>query len=182
MMQYDFRERLEWSKGNAGESDAETIRNLLVGCVGVEAAPEHLDRIGIDFVATLRRGAKVNIDVKRREKGVSRFWKTEPELTLEQWSVCPTETGSGSVGWTLDERKATDYVLYVFDISDCEVAYLIPFQLLRMAFRKNNAVWRQHFRVGRCNTDKRYETESVFVPASCVIEAVAAEMICELSA
>ncbi len=173
---YDFQERLDWSKGAAGETDKETISALLPGCVKVESASVDLDKTGVDFVATLRRGSRINIDVKRREKGVSRFWNDEPELTLEQWSVCPTERLQGRTGWTLDESKATDYVLYLFDRSDCETAYLIPFQLLRLAFRRNNQAWREHFRVGRCNTENRYETESVFVPAWCVIEAVSFEM------
>jgi hypothetical protein len=124
---YDFAERLQWSKGDAGESDAATIKLLLVGCVNVKSACAALDKKGIDFVATLRRGAVVNIDIKRREKGVSRYWKNEPELTLEQWSVCPSNKLLGVVGWTLDERKKTDYVLYVFDSSDTDTAYLIPF-------------------------------------------------------
>ena len=179
MNEYAFKERLDWSKGNAGANDAETIMTLLSGCALVEAASKELDKKGIDFVATLRRGATVNIDVKRREKGVSRYWKGEPELTLEQWSVCPSETHTGVVGWTLDERKQTDYVLYVFDKSDCELAFLLPFQLLRMAFRRNNKTWRDHFRVGRCSTENRYETESVFVAASCVVDAISAEMVCD---
>jgi len=176
MNNYRFQERLEWSKGRLGETDIDTIRNVLSGCVCVEEAPVDIDKLGIDYIATLRLGSKIHLDVKRRERGVSRYWDGEPELTLEQWSVCPSGSLRGVVGWTLDESKATDYVLYTFDPSDCGTAYLIPFQLLRMAYLHNNGAWRQRYKIGRCTTDGRYETESVFVPCSKVLEAVSAEM------
>ena len=176
MNDYGFKERLAFSKGCAGSNDAETIQRLLPGCINVIQAHEDLDKTGVDFVAHLRRGSKVNIDVKRRDLGVSKYWTGEPELTLEQWSVVPSNTKQGVAGWTLDESKATDYILYVFHPADCRDAYLIPFQLLRMAFRRNNVTWRNAYRIGRCSTYGRYETESVFVPASVVIDHVAQEM------
>lgn len=176
MTQYNFQERLNWSKGRAGSTDKQTIIQLLQGCVKVEEGNEIQDRNGIDFVAHLRRGAEVFIDVKRREKGVSRYWTSGPELTIERWSVCPSDTMRGVLGWTLDERKQTDYVLYLFDRDDCDEAFLIPFQLLRLAYRNNGRDWHGAYRVGRCSTDGRYETESVFVPANVVLNAVGEEM------
>lgn len=117
----------------------------------------------------------VNIDVKRRTQGVGKWWtnRADPELTLEKWSVCPGGTEEERAGWTLDEAKATDYVLYVFDKADTLNAFLLPFQLLRMAFRTHGRAWYGDHKVGRCCTDGgRYETESVFVPASIVLDAV----------
>ncbi len=182
MNDHNFTDRLAWSKGLAGKSDAATIKNLLSGCVLVESTCKELDMLGIDFIAKLRGGAILNVDVKRRAKGVSRHWKPsptgeiEPELTLEYWSVCPKDGQGGKVGWTLDESKLTDYILYVFDPADTQEAFLLPFQLLRIAFRKNLKQWGESFRVGKCSTESRYETESYFVPAWCVLEAISSEM------
>lgn len=190
MNEYDFEERLAWSKGQAGETDAMTIKSLIPGCIMVEASPKELDMRGIDFIATLRRGATLNIDIKRREPGVSRYWSScplfgsplpEPELTLEYYSVMPFNGRPGKVGWTLDESKLTDYVLYIFDPSDTAEVFLLPFQLLRSAFIKNAEPWRIHNRVGVCQTNGGpknggWSTESIFVPAWCVIEAITAEM------
>jgi hypothetical protein len=187
--EHDFESKLAWSKGQARATDAETIKALIPGCVTVEAATEELDRKGIDYVATLRRGATVNIDIKAREIGVSRYWKAtgaplfgnatakEPELTLEQWSVMPEKYRPGKAGWTLDESKLTDYVLYLFDPADTTEVFLLPFQLLRAAFRRNVEAWRMNFRVGVCTSNGgAWSTESVFVPAWCVIDAIASEM------
>ena len=191
MNDHDFASKLAWSKGRNGSSDMETIKALIAGCTKVDEAPKELDLRGIDYVATLRKGATLNIDVKRREKGVSAHWKAlpllgiiapEPELTLEYWSVVPMpRCPEGKVGWTLDESKLTDYVLYVFDRADSDEAFLLPFQLLRMTFRRHVSTWRAHNKIGVCESNGGtanggWATESIFVPAWCVIEAIGAEM------
>jgi len=148
------------------------------------------DRSGVDFWAELRGGAKLRIDIKARQKGCSAFWspaplfgkQVEPELSLEKWSVVPGSSQLnriGCTGWTLDEGKATDYTLHVFDPSDTREVVLLPFQLLRMAFIKNIASWYGAFRSARqknTHNGHHYESECVFVPAWCVIAAIQAEM------
>lgn len=200
MNEYAFAERLAWSKGKRADDDAETIHKLIPGCAEVAVAPTVLDRLGIDYVATLRRGATLNIDTKTREVGVSRHWKSyelfgvliEPELTIECYSIVPVHRGfqhpdtnsgdwcpEGAPGWTIDESKLTDYVLYLFDPSDTEECFLLPFQLLRMATIANWETWRGKFMRPHCRSEKngrRWETESCYPPAWCVIDAVAAEM------
>ncbi len=190
MNEYDFAESLAFSRGRAAATDIDTIRRLLVGCVRVEPTPTDVDLRGVDFVATLRGGATVGIDLKARKLGCSRHWSTpsvagieipEPELSLESWSVCPTSTAycDGSVGWTLDDSKTTDYTLHVFDPRDTREAFLLPFQLLRLAFRRNFAQWMHCFRVEQQQSRREgltWQSECVFVPACYVLEAIKHEM------
>jgi len=83
------------------------------------------------------------------------------------------------VGWTLDESKATDYTLHVFDETDTPECFLLPFQLTRMAFRRCLHQWIDRYRVERQATvrgDRRWQSECVFVPAVIVLDAIQCEM------
>lgn len=175
----DFARKLAFSRGRTENTHPETIRKLIVGCESVRTVNINGDDNGIDFVATLRRGAELNIDLKAREP-CSRYWaeRNEPELALETWSVCQDERHpKGRTGWTLDESKLTDYTLHVFDPADTTEVFLLPFQLLRMAFHRNLFGWRSKFRE-RKNRKRNESWDSAFipVPAWCVIGAIEAEM------
>ena len=190
--EYDFAERLAFSRGIAETTHPDTIIKLIPGCVDVQRTSKTEDRRGIDFKAILRRGAELNIDIKSREKGCSKFWQPyrfgqgiEPELALEKYSVAPPSAIENPIveepktGWTLDESKETDYTLHVFDPSDTIEVFLLPFQLLRIAFRKHIDSWYANFKHARQFTHSSFgswESECIFVPGWCVIEAVSAEM------
>lgn len=165
--------QLEFSRGRRLECDLETIRGMLTGCVGVRIATPAEDRTGVDYVATLRKGASVRVDAKARSKGCRAFWGHGPDLALEKWSVIPTERDPlGRCGWTLSESSDVDMILFTFDPSDCKDVYLIPFQPLRLAFRHNLPAWERDHKVKRQRTEEAgrvWQSECVFVPA-CVVE------------
>jgi hypothetical protein len=173
-MIHEFSERLEFSKGARKTSDVETIRSLLPGCVSVLQSSVEMDKRGVDYIATLRRGAEVLIDAKAREKGCSRYWRGEPEVAIEIWSVMPTGKygkREGKAGWTFDESKITDAILYTYDPIDCDTAYFFPFQHLRMAAIRNISEWIKKF--GSKTQDSGYwQSSAVFVPVGIVIEAI----------
>lgn len=171
MRDYAFSDRLAFSKTITSTVPEAIIVDMVPGCVTVSEAPLEMDRRGVDFIATLRRGAEVYIDLKAREAGCARYWRDGPELALERWSVMPEGGSTGKVGWTLDEAKVTDYTLHVFAPSDCTTAYLIPFQLLRVAFRRHLVEWFGRYRHAPQNSG-RWRSECVFVPASVVLSAV----------
>ena len=174
-MTYDFNERLAFSKGKRIGSDRETIMSLLDGCVEVVPACEEDDKAGVDYIATLLRGGIVLVDAKTRTKGCSRYWKNgQPELAIEIWSVMPGgkyNQCNPKIGWTLDDAKKTHAVLYTFDPSDCEVAFLFPFQHLRMAARRTVTAWMNRFKVD-VQDSGTWESQAVFVPAVEIISAL----------
>jgi hypothetical protein len=188
--EYEWEDRLAMSSGVTERTHPETIQKLIgPSCVRVERNITNGNDNGIDYWAYLRGGAKLAIDIKAREHGCSKYWKScplfgvgvEPELALEIWSVKPEpENFTGQAGWTLSESKETDYILHVFDISDTPERFLLPFQLLRMGFRRNIKEWTRKFRVETQRTSRanghRWQSECVFVPAVIVIDAITEEM------
>lgn len=176
VIDYEFADRLAFSKSVTSTVPETLIADMLPGCTTVSASDQRLDRRGVDFVATLRRGAEVYIDLKAREAGCSQYWRNGPELALETWSVVPENCCAGRAGWTLDEAKLTDYTLHVFDPSDSTVAYMLPFQLLRAAFRANVTAWMATYRHARQNSGG-WRSECVFVPASVVMSAIDNAMV-----
>lgn len=175
-MTHDFNQYLAWSKSNLGPEDGLTIKAMLPGCVNVEPSSELLDKAGVDYVATLRRGAQVLIDCKTRQKGCSRYWRQGPELALEDWSVCPggkyaTPNHKSKVGWTLCEKKTVDLILFKFDPEDCRDVFLVCFQLLRSAFHRHYREWLTQFKTDT-QDNHRFQSHAVFVPSELVLQAI----------
>lgn len=176
-MIHDFGQKLAFSMAERQAFDIELLKNAIVGCVSVEKTDEETDKTGVDYVATLRRGAEVMIDAKARERGASKYWKHgEPELALELWSVCPSaDNPDGKTGWTLSESTAVDMILYTFAPEDCNMFYLIPFQFLRMAFYHHCREWMRKYDV-KFQSSGTWRSQAVFVPASVVLASVNGEM------
>lgn len=175
MVKHDFTQKLEFSLGEREKFDIETLKNAIAACMSVEKTDTTMDKQGVDYIATLKGGAKIGIDAKAREKGASKFWRRgEAELALEIWSVCPTEK-PGKVGWTLSDRSNVDMILYTFDKSDWNKFYLLPFQHLRMAFNRQGRDWCGKY-LRKKQHSNGWTSEAVFVPASVVIKAIADEM------
>lgn len=175
MIEHDFNKKLEFSQ-SLMQNDIGIIKQAFPKCINVTKTNEAVDRTGIDYVAELQGGAKINIDVKRREKGASCFWKhNEPELALETWSVYPDNINTGKPGWSVSDISNVHFILFIFDRSDSDKYYLLPYQQLRAAFINNYYDW-----VKRFERKKQYSgdwtSEAVFVPASVVIKAINQEM------
>ena len=176
-MTHDFNEKLQFSLGDRQSVDMNLLKQSITGCESVEKTDDETDKAGIDYIATLRRGAKIMIDAKTRAKGASRYWKNrEPEFALEIWSARPKDGNHGKTGWTLDESSQVDLILYTFDPSDCKTFYLLPFQFLRMAFVEHRNEWITTY--GKKTQDSgAWTSEAVFVPASVVLDAIREQMI-----
>lgn len=169
-MIYDFNTELKSSLGSRQQFDIDLLKKVIPNCISVEKTDAETDKKGIDYIAHLSGGATINIDAKARRKGAVAAGE-EPPLALEVWSVCPSGVNKGKVGWTLQTEANVDMILYTFDKDDCDSFYLIPFQHLRMAFRRNYRKWKSEYGLRRQN-NYRYMSEAMFVPASVVINAV----------
>jgi len=178
---YSFAERLLFSYSRIQETDIGTIMAMIPGCASVEKTGPEADKRGVDYIAHLTSGRELMIDAKTRSAGCRRYWESgEPELALERWSVMPG-TGNcpaGKVGWTLNSAKSTDAVLFTFDRSDTPMAYLLPFQHLRKAFRDCGAEWLARYGpYAYQTTDGWYRGACLFVPANIVLDGVRAACI-----
>lgn len=167
-MSYNFVEQLAFSKGRVRESDEATLKAMFPECVSVEKTTTDVDRAGVDYVVTLRRGAIIRVDAKARSKGCRQFWRNgAPEIPMEIWSVRPggkynTPRELSKVGWTLDESKDVDLILYTWDRADHEYAYVRSFPLLRETFRRYFSEWQTYKH--DVQDSERWESECLFVP------------------
>jgi hypothetical protein len=176
MSHYDFATMLEYSRGVRESTDIETIQRMIAGCTGVQKTDEATDRAGVDYIATLRRGTEILIDAKTRTAGCSRWWTKGPELALELWSVRPEQGISGKTGWTANEASPVDYILFTFDESDSDQVFLYPFQLLRIAFRRNYHIWKKQGYKTDIQDSGRWTSECIFVPEIVVWTSVRKSM------
>lgn len=165
-------QKLDFSMGENLKQDISLLKQAIIGCADIRKTDEATDKTGIDYVATLRGGAVINIDAKRREKGCSRYWQNgQPEIALEIYSVVPSEYNKGKTGWTLNEKSNVDLILYTFDRNDCGSSYLIPFQHLRLAFIRNFNNWVNRYAVKTQNSGA-WQSSAMFVPADDVLDAI----------
>lgn len=172
MKQYNMWEMLEYSRGVCEATDLLTIKNMIDGCASVEKTDSQMDRAGVDYIATLRKGATILIDAKTRTPGCSKYWRNGPELALEVWSVKPENGATGKAGWTVCEAKNVDYIFFTFDLSDSDNVFLYPYQLLRMTFRQNYPIWKtQGYKVDTQSSGS-WKSECIFVPESVVWAAM----------
>jgi hypothetical protein len=164
---------------DAQKTDMAAIKSKLTGCVDIRPAKNDEDRAGIDYIATIKGGGEVYIDLKTRAAGCSKYWKARsrkgeiiPELAIETWSVCPNRRRpNGEVGWTFDCRKKTDLILYRFDPQDYGDPFLVPFQILRMAAEQRRDDWALCCKIDR-QRNHSYFSESIFVRADWVMNAM----------
>lgn len=183
-----FHTDLSFSRGLRELTDMDTLRAMIPGCCDVLKTGEDMDRLHIDYVANLRRGAVLHIDGKTRRPGASRFWspfsrgrrnvpRGEPDIAIETWSVKPTEDKKGRAGWTFDESSDTDLILYTFDPSDTNEVILLSFPLLRVAARTCLKEWSSRFGLSSQQTraddsSVKWESECILVPAMIVQDAI----------
>lgn len=189
MTDRSFDENLTFSRGTREATDIETLKAMIPGCLSVVKTGEDMDRLHVDYVANLRKGAVLHIDGKARRPGASRFWKNyvrgrhdvpsgEPDVAIETWSVKPTDQQEyGRAGWTFDESSDTDLILYTFDPSDSREVILLSFPLLRIAARRFIQEWTPRFGLKTQNTTNTrgvvlWQSECLLVPALIVQEAI----------
>jgi hypothetical protein len=176
LIYHGFSDKFGASRGLSEVDDITFLKNNIVDCIDVVKTSIVDEKKGTDYFVYLNGGAKIKVDAKNREVGAKKFWKYgEPELACETWSMVPTDSFIGKIGWTLDSTSQTDLVLYTFDSSDSEYWYLIPFQHLRMAFAKYKGEWTKKYKelpqFSKEGT-KRWKSMCVFVPVNTVISAV----------
>lgn len=176
----DFQEHLNFSRGVREKTDIETLRSMIPGAVRVEKTDTDTDKLGIDYRVRLRRGAVINVDAKARDAGCSRYWtdrrhgasKGEPDLALEIYSVVPNNGKRGKVGWTLNESSDVDLILFTFDPSDYEFAFLVGFQNLRIAFREFLPLWMKWYPPPPPQNSGGWMSQCIFVPETVVHQAM----------
>lgn len=154
---FSFKDQLVISTGtSANPAIGAVLLDVMPGALRAMQALEVNDRQGIDWWLEMKSGERVGIDCKVREDDPKpRFGKDD--LALETWSVVEKKI----IGWTLDETKRTDYVLWLW--KDTGRWCVVPFRLLVRAFKAKKDEWCRLYKVARQSTEGRYQSECVFV-------------------
>ena len=171
----NFFDCYEYSLGNRERFDVSLLKNVIPYCSDVRKTDADVDKQGVDYVATLKDGSIVTIDGKTRKAGSKRYWKGEPELALEAYSVVEKKV----IGWLFKDSKThPDYVLYTFDRADSDKYYLVPYILLRKAALKYWKRWESQYgmKYQPNETHGGYTSSALFVPASTLLTAVSEQM------
>lgn len=131
------------------------------------------DKAGIDYKVALKGGAEINIDMKSRTQGCSKYWidKNDPEIPIELYSVIKIEEGVIKPGWTKDLNTNVDYLIFRFNENDSKNVYLVPFQMLRLALMQFEAEWRKQYKVWTQKSDC-WTSQAMFIPISVVMSAI----------
>lgn len=178
-MEHDFYEDLKMSYESCQlETDQETLKQYFENTISVEKTKPAVDKTGIDYYVKLQNGKKIGVDVKTRRQGVSRYWTSEPDLTIEKWSQFwgGNYDKRNKWGWTVDTEKQCDYIMYKFDKSDCDKVFIYPFHQLAKAANRNGPKWEATYGLKSVDQSSAgYVTKCVFVPVSEVSEAVKRE-------
>lgn len=161
MREFAFEQQLDMSAGvDAGGKIGDVLRERVPGATAVVKASKRDDRNGTDYWIERRNGHALSVDCKVRTLDpVERFGLDD--LALETWSVVEARR----VGWSLDESKRTDYVLWWF--SPTSRWCLIPFPQLLYSFRRRAEGWKRSMRVERQRTvrgEDSWTSECVYVP------------------
>lgn len=131
------------------------VRDL--GASRVERAGRVDDLRGVDYWAYLSTGRPQGVDLKARR----REWG---DLYLELVSRDDDE----APGWTVDQKKITDYVLFLWP----QTYLLLPFPQLRATVRRNEAAYRERYGTSWASSEgrsgRRWRTENLALPAGLV--------------
>lgn len=122
------------------------------------------DKLGIDYWCVLANEQKISLDLKKRDKD---FKKND--VALETLSVVE----DNKIGWTLDDNKKNDYVLWFWE--DSNKYFLIPFTPLRIWFSLNFKHWKKQYLCCKQKTmfhNYNYHSECVFVPIDEIISPI----------
>lgn len=161
---YDFNEQLRYSSGVCHNAtvDAILLREI-PGDVEIRKADLKHDKKGTDWWVIRKCGRPLSVDAKVRRIDYAALPPTnrEDDLALETFSVVE----SNVVGWTRDESKQTDYILWLW--TDTGRWCLVPFVMLCSVFCRKWQDWKMQYKTRRQETPWNgtcYHSECVFVP------------------
>ena len=171
--EYGFKERMALSQGISDQKDfAQILIANIPAALAVQKASNEHDRQGTDYWITRKNGGPLSVDVKVRLTDFAyKCGKNQADdLALEYWSVQEARV----VGWTLDQRKMTDYIMWYW--ADSGRWCLMPFPLLSAVFAQNVTEWVGEYRKACQKTTRadgsHYHSWCVFVPRNVVWMAI----------
>jgi len=159
---YSFAGRMKMSDGFSATADVkEILMENIPGAVGVTRAAKENDMLGVDWWVEMSSTRHLAVDAKVRETDWAAQHPEEDDLALETWSVVESK----KIGWTRDQSKRCDYILWLW--KDSGRFCLIPFPMLCKIFTGKMYEWKSKYKTSTQltpNSTGGYHSECVFVP------------------
>jgi len=173
MLNYDFKKELERSKAEGKESAISAMTHFFPGAHIEQNTDKTLDKAGCDYIAHYPNGGHYYIDHKMRTPGCSHYWiNGEPDVAPEIWSKVPEFGQEGQLGWTLDRKKVTDWVVCTFDKRDTNACYCINYREYREFFwREKDNLIAAGYRVAKQNSGQ-WRSECIFIPIHILLDSI----------
>jgi hypothetical protein len=164
MMDYDFTKQLEKSDTDSiQEHVSRYLQQAFPDVSAVNRASTVEDRSGVDYWVVVSQNKSIGVDVKVRDLDPIETGYGD-DIALEIWSSI-----GYSVGWSLDSKKQTDYVLWFWTTTNR--FFLVPFLMLCQVFRDNYDTWTGKYKRAVQNSGS-WRSECVFVPRSEIVSAL----------
>lgn len=160
MKTFDFHQQKAMSERPAIDAAVrKAIRAQFPDVLAIHKAHLENDKRGIDYWLEFAGGKMETLDVKVRQKDFS--------LRGDKDNIClelTSDEGRGKPGWTLDEAKLTDWVLFYWE--DSGRAEIYPARMVRGALQAKRTEWEATKKTAGqvTRTDVRdYMSRSIFV-------------------
>jgi hypothetical protein len=115
---------------------------------------------GIDKKLILKNGKAVTIDEKCRRENYNDFFI---ELV--------SNTKTKKLGWLY--YSTCDYIVYY--VEPIRKAYLLPFELLKMAWIENKVEWKKKYPIRQC-LNKGYISKGICIPTSILLDSISSQI------
>lgn len=180
---HEFKERFEFSEGIELEPELlEKIADVIPNSTGVERSKLADDKNGTDYwINRADNLPSISIDVKHRSFCPRQRFKSD-DACIETTSVYKGRHIRGQIcypwertkiGWTLDIKKRTDYIVYTWPTDSDGLRYwIVPFHPLCAASMKHWFEWAEKYGE-RAAPNRGYVTLSVYPPRAVIAQAMA---------
>lgn len=170
--QHDFLTDLAFSEGVELSGQLySALARIVPAFAGVERATTRDDKNGTDLWVTRHYGLPpISVDVKhRRECPIKKY--NSDDACIE---ICSVHIGREcrKPGWTVDDKKRTDYIAYTWPSDSGIRFWIVPFHPLCSASKIHKAVWIDRYKL-RPTENNGYITQCVYPPRKEIARAMA---------
>ena len=178
MIEHDFAERLNFSNGiEIGPDIYELLYGMIPGSHDIERATREEDKNGTDLWVPRHGLPPVSVDLKNRSFDPMVRFKSD-DACIETTSVYrgnskpPWEDEHRyKIGWTLNEHKRTDIVLYTWPAGKGLRYWALYFPWLCAAAKKDWRDWARQYGEKPAK-NKGYITLSIYPPRWLIAQAM----------
>jgi hypothetical protein len=146
--------------------------DMIPGALDLKRAPKQDDKNGTDYWLLRTSGLPpVSIDMKNRDFcPIERFGSDDAciEIVSQYMNGFCWKTG-----WTLDETKRTDLIIYTWPHAGGRRFWVVYFPILCQAATLNWQTWRDRFHMKAAH-NRDYDTLSIFPPRHVIAQAMRA--------